>query len=168
MGEVFSPARRARAESRPLAKSATARRENVRRLLGSAHLEWGKWAREKSSVVVLKTAAQIGYGASDLVRKVGGVAISPSNLQETGKEFLSLCSGIHSASDLGAALTSQTLQKTVAEIAPLIGILTSAYSSVQAWRAVGQSGYSLYQDNPAKVDILPRDAHAAAAVLITL
>jgi len=45
--------------------------------------------------------------------------------------------GIHSASDLGAALTSETLQKTVAEIAPLIGILTSAYNSAQAWRAVG-------------------------------
>jgi len=157
-----------RAEFQALAQIAKARRENARRLLGNAHLEWGKWAREKSSVVVLKTAAQIGYGASDLARKVGDVAISQSNLQETGKEFLSLCSGIHSASDLGAALTSETLQKTVAEIAPLIGILTSGYSSVQAWRAVVQSGYSLYQDNRAKLDILPGDAQAAAEAIITL
>src|SRR5260370_40607772 len=110
----------------------------------------------------------MGDGVWGLVRKVGGVAIYARNLQEPGKEFLSLCSGIHSASDLGAALTSQTLQKTVAEIAPLIGILTSGYSSVQAWRAVVQSGYSLYQDNRAKLDILPGDAQAAAEAIITL
>ena len=75
---------------------------------------------------------------------------------------------MHDFSSLQEAVTSEALHTAIGEMAPFLGILTSAYGSVKSWRAVFQSGYSLYKDNQAKLDVLPGDPRAAAEAIITL
>jgi hypothetical protein len=93
---------------------------------------------------------------------------NPSDVANAGKELITICSGVHDYSDMVSAVSSEALHTAVGEITPFLGILTSAYGSVKAWKAVFQGGYNLYKDNQAKIDVLPGDPRAAAEAIIAL
>jgi len=157
---------------RGLSAIANARQENLRKLLEGTHLEWGRYAREKNAASIVKAAGSLGKAAYKFAKGSSKAAAAtqtdPSTVVSAGKELITICSGVQSYQDVVQAVSSEALHTAVGEIAPFVGILTSAYSSVKAWKAVFQGGYSLYKDSQAKLDVLPGDPRAAADAIITL
>jgi len=155
-----------------LSAIAQARRENLRTLLQGTHLEWGTYAREKNAAGIVKAAGSLGRAAKKFAKGSSKAAtatqVDPSSVVGAGKELVSICAGVHNYSDVVQAVTSEAMHSAIAEITPFVGILTSAYTSVKAWKAVFQGGYSLYKDSQAKLDVLPGDPRAAADAIITL
>jgi len=155
-----------------LAAIAKARRENTRTLLAGTHLEWGKWAQEKNAASIIKSAGQLGSAVKKWAKTSKQVAeasnTDPHQVIDAGHKLISICGGVHDFSELKDAVTGDAMHAAIGEMAPFLGILTSAYGCVKSWKEVFESGYGLYKNNEAKLDVLPGDPRAAADAIITL
>ena len=157
-------------ELRALAEIAKARSGNLQTLLKGTHLEWGKFARERSGMALLKHSKKIKSHTTKLVQGGAGqeALLSQGNPLETGKEFIRVCSGIQDYQDVVDAVTNQTLQQLFTEMTPFLGILTSGLKSAKGWKQVFEGGRNIYQSNQAKLGVLPGDPRAAVDAIITL
>jgi len=155
-----------------LATLAQARRDNLRTLLRGTHVDWGKHAREKNAAGIVKDAGDLGKKVYSLVKgssqAATAVDVSPAAVEQAGEQLISICSGLHSYSDVVQAVTSDAMHSAISEITPFLGILSSGFQSVKSWRAIFKDGCSLYKDSQAKLDVLPGDPEAAAKAVIHL
>jgi hypothetical protein len=151
-----------------------AREGNLVNMFTGTHLQFGKWAREKSIKGALSDANDVRSGVTKMVSgiKTGSkVAANMPNfgvVRQHAEELIRISMNLHDMHDVVTALTGEVLHQLVSEMTPLIGVLTSSYKSVQSWRAVITNARDLYKSDYYLEGVLPGDPQAAAEAVIVI
>ena len=121
---------------------AKARDNNLANMFAGTKLVFGVSARMNSVKGILSDANSVRSNVTSLVSgiktgsKVAANLPSASSLKQHAMELVQTSMNLHDIGDVVDAVTGPVLHQLIAEITPLLGVLTSSYKSVQSWRAV--------------------------------
>lgn len=163
-----------RADFRAMNTISKARESNLDTMFAGTQLKFGKWAREKSIKNAISDGKDVRSGFSKMISgiKTGStVAASAPNfglIRTHAEEIIKISMNLHDIQDVVAALTGEVMHQLIAEMTPLVGILTSSYKSAQSWRAVVANARDLYKSDYYLEGVLPGDPQAAAEAVIVI
>lgn len=163
-----------RADFTAMRTISKARDNNLVNMFTGTKLTFAKSARENSIKGVLSDANSVRSNVTSLVSGIKTGSKAAANLPSMGAikthamELIQTSMNLHDISDVVEAVTGPVLQQLVAEITPLIGVLTSSYKSVQSWRAVVANARDLYKSDYYLEGVLPGDPQAAAEAVVVI
>jgi len=151
-----------------------ARDNNLANMFAGTKLMFAASARLNSVKGVLSDAKSVQSNVSSLVSgiktgsKVAANLPSASSLKTHAMELVQTSMNLHDISDVVDAVTGPVLHQLIAEITPLLGVLTSSYKSVQSWRAVVANARDVYKSDYYLEGTLPGDPQAAAEAVVVI
>jgi len=163
-----------RADFTAMRTISKARDNNLVNMFTGTKLTFAKSARENSVKGVLSDANSVRSNVTSLVSGIKTGSRVAANMPSMGAikthamELIQTSMNLHDISDVVEAVTGPVLQQLVAEITPLIGVLTSSYKSVQSWRAVVANARDLYKSDYYLEGVLPGDPQAAAEAVVVI
>jgi hypothetical protein len=163
-----------RADFTAMRTISKARDNNLVNMFTGTKLTFAKSARENSVKGVLSDANSVRSNVTSLVSGIKTGSRVAANMPSMGAikthamELIQTSMNLHDISDVVEAVTGPVLQQLVAEITPLIGVLTSSYKSVQSWRAVVANARDLYKSDYYLEGVLPGDPQAAAEAVVLI
>jgi hypothetical protein len=163
-----------RSEFTAMRTIAKARDHNLANMFAGTELKFAKFARQKSVAGALSDANSVRSNVTSMVKgiktgsKVAATLPSPVDIKTHALELIKISMNLHDIQDVVDALTGSVLHELIAEITPLIGVLTSGYKSVQSWRAVVTNARDLYKSDYYLEGVLPGDPQAAAEAVVVI
>jgi hypothetical protein len=143
-------------------------------MFAGTKLVFGVSARMNSVKGILSDANSVRSNVTSLVSgiktgsKVAANLPSASSLKQHAMELVQTSMNLHDIGDVVDAVTGPVLHQLIAEITPLLGVLTSSYKSVQSWRAVVTNARDVYKSDYYLEGTLPGDPQAAAEAVVVI
>ncbi len=147
-----------------LAELAKARRRVVQDMFSGTRLRFKQGEMEKTKTSLKKDGKSLYKDAKTLAGRGGGQATTTASSAGIGggaQDFIGGSAGVD-VKDLEAALGLQAKKELMAEITPVVGLLTSAGNLAKAIKAVKDDSQNLYRFNSYKSGFMTGDAQKAA------
>lgn len=150
-----------------LGELAKARRTLLVNMFTGTQLKFGMAGRLSAGKQLLSTGKKVKSSTEKLVKggKAAGKVVSLPGMREAVGDFMVQCAGVDGIEDIVEAVTGEVLSNLVAEITPVLGVVTSGVKLVKAGKAVAQDGYNLYKSADYKQGFRPGDPYAAAEAI---
>ena len=159
-----------REEFLALAELAKARRQLVVNMFGGTRLAFGTSSKLSTAKSLASNVKSVKSSVSKAtkVAKAGstaGKAVSLPGMKEAFEQFMMECADVHNIHDVIEAIGGEVFKELVAEVTPVLGVVTSAVKLVKAGKAVAVDGYNLYRSDGYKQGFRVGDPYAAAEAI---
>ncbi|HEU4485434.1 MAG TPA: hypothetical protein VFR96_08105 [Povalibacter sp.] len=154
-----------REEFLALGEIAKARRRTMVTMFTGTQLKFGRKSAMEAGKNLISSGKKLHSDISKVrkgVKETAKVAPSIPGLQAAFKDFMTECAGVDGIEDIVEALGGEAVKELVAEVTPVLGVLTSGAKLAKAGKAVAQDGYNLYKSSEYKQGFLRGDPYAAA------
>ena len=156
-----------REEFLALAELAKARRQLMVNMFGGTRLVFGT-ASKLSTAKSLASNVKSMKSSVSKVAKAGSStskAASLPGIREALEQFMMECADVHNIQDVIEASGGEVFKQLVAEVTPVLGVVTSAVKLVKAGKAAAEDGYHLYKSDSYKQGFRVGDPYAAAEAI---
>jgi hypothetical protein len=152
------------------AQIAKARRQMTVNMFTGTKLAFGSKAKAEA-------AKDIGSAGKDVYTNIKtaatGVsaatkAVNFSAVHDTVKSFITTCSGVDNIEEIADVISSEATKNLIAEVTPILGVISSGAKLVSAGKQVAEDGYNLYKSSDYKTGFLGGDPCAAADAVIII
>jgi hypothetical protein len=156
-----------REEFLALGELAKARRMLLVNMFAGTQLKFGMASRLSSAKQLLSSGKKIKSSTEKLVKggKTASKVVSLPGMKEAVSDFMVQCADVDGIEDIVEAVSGDVLANLVAEITPVLGVVTSGVKLAKAGKAVAQDGYNLYKSSDYKQGFRPGDPYAAAEAI---
>lgn len=159
------PAPLSRAEFVALGEIAKARRRTMVGMFSGTQLKFGRLATLEAGKSLVGSGKKLHGNISKLAkgtRETAKAAPSIPGLQAAFQDFMTQCADVDGIQDIVEVIGSEALKELLAEVTPVLGVLTSGAKLAKAGKQVAQDGYNLYKSSDYKQGFLRGDPYAAA------
>ncbi|MCX7514330.1 hypothetical protein [Frateuria sp. STR12] len=156
-----------REEFMALGELAKARRTLLVNMFAGTQLKFGMASRLTSAKQLLTSGKKIKSSTEKLVKggKNTSKVVSLPGMKEAVSDFMVQCADVNGIEDIIEAVSGEVLANLVAEITPVLGVVTSGVKLAKAGKTVAQDGYNLYKSSDYKQGFRPGDPYAAAEAI---
>src|SRR5690242_11181366 len=146
---------------------AKARRKLLVNMFSGTRLKFGRADQLSTGKQLLSTGKKIKTSTEKLVKggKTASKVVSLPGMKDAVADFMVQCADVDGIDDIIEALSGEVLANLVAEITPVLGVVTSSVKLAKAGKAVAQDGYNLYKSSDYKQGFRPGDPYAAAEAI---
>jgi len=161
------PAALSREEFLALGELAKARRQLLVNMFAGTQLKFGLTSRLSSAKQLLSSGKKVVSSAEKVAKggKAAGKVLSLPGMKEAVCDFMVQCADVDGIHDIIEAVSSEALTNLVAEITPILGVVTSGVKLAKAGKAVAEDGYHLYKSADYKQGFRAGDPYAAAEAI---
>jgi hypothetical protein len=161
------PAALSREEFMALGELAKARRTLLVNMFAGTQLKFGTASQLSSGKALLSTGKKIKSSTEKLVKGGRGASkvLNLPGMKDAVGDFMVQCADVDGIEDIIEAVSGEVLTHLVAEITPVLGVVTSGAKLVKAGKAVAEDGYNLYKSTDYKQGFRPGDPYAAAEAI---
>lgn len=159
------PAPLSREEFMALGEIARARRRTMVNMFTGTQLKFGRKSALETGKSLVSSGKKLQGDISKITKgakETARVAPSIPGLQAAFQDFMTECAGVEGIDDIIEALGGEAVKELLAEVTPVLGVLSSGAKLAKAGKAVAQDGYNLYKSSDYKQGFLRGDPYAAA------
>jgi len=156
-----------REEFSALGELAKARRQLVVNMFGGTKLVFGTSSKLSTAKSFASNVKSMKSSVSKLAKggSTASKAVSLPGMREAFEGFMVECADVHNIQDVIEAIGGEVFKELVAEVTPILGVVTSAVKLAKAGKAVAQDGYNLYKSDGYKQGFRMSDPYAAAEAI---
>ena len=157
-----------REEFLALGEIAKERRRVMVNMFSGTQLKFGRKSSAEVGKNLVSSGKKLHGDISKLARGTKEAAKSaPSipGMQAAFHDFMAQCANVSGIEDIVAAIGSEAVKNLVAEVTPVLGVLTSGAKLVKAGKTVAEDSYNLYKSSDYKQGFLRGDPYAAAEAI---
>ena len=160
-----------REEFMALGELARARRMLLVNMFTGTQLKFGMASRLSSAKQLLSSgkkvvsSAEKVAGGGKAAGKAAGKVASLPGMKDAVSDFIVQCADVDGIQDVIEAVSGEVLANLVAEITPILGVVTSGVKLAKAGKAVAEDGYHLYKSDDYRRGFRPGDPCAAAEAI---
>ncbi len=154
-------------EFKAMGELARARRQLVVNMFGGTTLKFGTSSKLSAAKDLLSSGKKI-KSVGDKIAKGGGTAkqvVSLPGMKEAVENFIVECADVDNIHEIIAAISGEVLANLVAEVTPILGVVSSGVKLAKAGKAVAEDGYHLYKSDDYKGGFRMGDPTAAAEAI---
>lgn len=159
------PATLSREEFLALGEIAKERRRVMVNMFNGTQLKFGRKSALEAGKNLLSSGKKLHGDIGKLSKGAKTVAKStPSvpGMQQAFQDFMTQCADVDGIGDIVEAIGSEAVKDLIAEVTPVLGVITSGAKLVKAGKTVAEDGYNLYKSSDYKKGFLRGDPYAAA------
>lgn len=156
-----------REEFMALGELAKARRQLVVNMFGGTKLVFGTSSKLSTAKSLASNVKSMKSSVSKVAKAGSSTskAVSLPGMKEALEQFMMECADVHNIHDVIEAIGGEVFKELVAEVTPVLGVVTSAVKLVKAGKAVAQDGYNLYKSDGYRQGFRMGDPYAAAEAI---
>ncbi|PPE70810.1 hypothetical protein C1702_04530 [Caldimonas thermodepolymerans] len=106
--------------------------------------------------------AKAGKEVAKVGSQVGKTAALAPGMKQMIEDFIVQCADVQNIQEIVEVVTSETVKELIAEVTPIVGVVSSGYKLAQAARTVATDGYQLYRSQEYRQGFRVGDPVAAA------
>lgn len=159
------PAPLSREEFLALGEIARARRRTMVNMFTGTKLKFGRAGTLAAGKSLVGSGKKLHGDISKLTKgakETAKAAPSLPGMQQAFKDFMTQCADVDGIDDIIEAVGGEAVKELIAEVTPVLGVLTSGAKLVKAGKQVAEDGYNLYKSSDYKQGFLRGDPYAAA------
>lgn len=152
-------------EFRALGEIAKARRTVTVNMFAGTQLKFGKMAALGTGKNLLSSGKRLRQQANKVgsgAKAAAKTTVSIPGMQAAFRDFMVQCADVDGIDDIIETLGAEAVKDLVAEVTPVLGVLTSGAKLLKAGKVVAQDSYNLYKSDHYKRGFLRGDPYAAA------
>lgn len=159
-----------RADYTGFAAIAKARRQMTVNMFNGTKLKFGS----KSAVSAGKDVLSAGKDVYSTVKSAAtgatkaATAVNFSAVHDSVSTFITNCADVENIQEIADVITSEATKNLIAEVTPVLGVVTSSAKLVKAGVQVAEDGYNLYKSDEYRKGFLSGDPCSAADAVIII
>jgi hypothetical protein len=159
-----------RADYVGLGQIASARRQMTVNMFTGTKLKFGSKSAAKAGKDLLSDAKDVGSNIKTVATGASAAtkAVSMPAVHQAVSAFMTNCAGVDNISDIAAVITSEATKNLIAEVTPIVGVVTSSAKLAMAGKAVAEDGYNLYKSKEYRTGFRTGDPVTAAEAVTTI
>jgi hypothetical protein len=159
-----------RADYTGFAAIAKARRQMTVNMFNGTKLKFGSKSAASAGKDLLSAGKDVYSNIKTVATGASAAtkAVSFSAVHDSVTSFITTCSGVDNIQEIAAVITSETTKNLIAEVTPILGVVTSGAKLVAAGKTVAEDGYHLYKSKEYRTGFFSGDPCTAADAVIVI
>ncbi len=159
-----------RADYTGFAAIAKARRQMTVNMFNGTKLRFGKKSAASAGKDLLSAGKDVYSNVKTIATGASAAtkAVNFSAVHDTVTTFVTTCAGVDNIQEIAEVISTEATKNLIAEVTPVLGVVTSSAKLVMAGKVVVEDGYHLYKSKEYHTGFFSGDPCSAADAVIVI